>query len=76
MKLREHQIETARRSNTCNLLTETHGILAIAVACVGWRRHSRMVGRDSVGRYRPLSMAFGLEELFDHITATASELRI
>jgi hypothetical protein len=28
-----------------------------------------MVGRDSVGRYGPLSMVFGLEDLFDRIIA-------
>jgi hypothetical protein len=39
------------------------------VAPSGWNRHSRMVGRDSVGRYRLLSMAFGLEDLFEGIIA-------
>jgi hypothetical protein len=54
---------------------ERRAILAVGVARCDWRRHGRMVDRDSVGRYRPLSMAFGLEDLFDRIIATASELR-
>ena len=68
-KFGEHQIETARRSQTFDQFTDTRVILAMGVARSGWSRHSRMVGRDSVGRYRPLSMAFGLEDLFDRIIA-------
>ena len=67
-KFGEHQIETARRSNTFDQFTDTRGILAM-VARSGWSRHSRMVGHDCVGRYRPLSMAFGLEDLLDRIIA-------
>jgi len=54
--------KTARRSQTYDKLTDTRGILAMGVAHSGWSRHGRMVGRDSVGRYRPLSNAFGLED--------------
>jgi hypothetical protein len=61
--------KAARRSKTYDQLTDTRGILAMGVAPSGWNRHSRMVGRDSVGRYRLLSMAFGLEDLFEGIIA-------
>ena len=43
--------------------------MAGGVVRCDWRRRGRMVGRASVGRYRPLSMAFGLEDLFDRIIA-------
>ena len=43
--------------------------MAVGMARFDWGCDSRMVGRDSVGRYRPLSMAFGLEDLFDRIIA-------
>jgi hypothetical protein len=48
---------------------ETRAILAVGVARCDWSCHSRMVGRGSLGRYRPLSMAFGLEDLFDRFIA-------
>ena len=59
----------ACQTNTFNQRTATRGILAMGVARSGWSRHSRMVGRDCGDRYRPLSMAFGLEDRFDRIIA-------
>jgi hypothetical protein len=68
-----HGNKTARRSQTYDQLKDTRGILAMGVARSGWSRHGRMVGRDSVGRYRPLSMAFGLEDLFPLYASVTQE---
>jgi hypothetical protein len=71
----EHQIEAAQ-TNTLHQRTETRAILAGGVVRCDWRRRGRMVGRASVGRYRPLSMAFGLEDLFDRIIANGKRIEI
>ena len=59
----------AAQTKTINQRTETRGILAVDMARFDWSRRGRMVGRHGVGRYRSLSMAFGLEDLFDRIIA-------
>ena len=68
-KFGEHRIETAHRSNTFDQFPDTRGSMAVGMARFDWGCDSRMVGRDSVGRYRPLSMALGLEDLFDRSVA-------
>jgi hypothetical protein len=69
LKFGEHQIETACRSYIFDQLTDTRAIVAVGVARSGGSRHTRMAGRDRVGRYHPLSMAFGLEDLFEGMIA-------
>ena len=68
-KFGDHQTEVSCQPHAFNQRTETRAILAVGVARCDWRRHGRMVGRDGVGRYRPRSVAFGLEDLFDRIIA-------
>ena len=65
----DHQTEVSCQPHVFNQRTETRAILAGGVVRCDWRRRGRMVGRASVGRYRPLSMAFGLEDRFDRIIA-------
>jgi hypothetical protein len=74
-KFGEHQAEVACQQ-TITLNQRMRAILAVGVARCDWRRHGRMVDRDSVGRYRPLSMAFGLEDLFDRIIANGKRVEI
>ena len=48
----------------------------MGVARFDWCRHSGMVDRVSVGRYRPLSMDYGLEDLFDRFIVNGKLVEI